>query len=150
MATQERTNHRRIVTFSVMVGLTPLIPVPFVDELAKSYFKRRMTRELAASYNQTLTGADVKTLSDDADEGCLRGCLIGVLIYPLRWVFRKIFIFLEWKRAVDMATRAYYQGYLIDCALDQRWIAPAGQTNAAQAREAIDRVLKEVNPSLIE
>lgn len=150
MATLERTNHGRIITFSVMAGLTPLIPIPFVDDLAKAYFKRRMTRELAASYGQTLTEADVKTLSDDADEGCLRGCLITILIYPLKWIFRKIFIFLEWKRAVDIVTRAYYQGYLIDYALDQKWIAPAGKTDAAQARAAIDRVLAEVNPSLIE
>lgn len=150
MATPERTSPGRIITFSVMAGLTPFIPVPFIDDLAKTYFKRRMTRELAASYEQTLTEADVKTLSDDADEGCLRGCLIGILIYPLKWIFRKIFIFLEWKRAVDIVTRAYYQGYLIDYALDQRWIAPAGETDATQARAAIDRVLAEVNPSLIE
>lgn len=150
MTTPEKTNHGRIVTFSVMVGLTPLIPVPFIDDLAKTHFKRRMTRELAASYGQTLTEADVKTLSDDADTGCLRGCLISIFIYPLKWIFRKIFIFLEWKRAVDLATRAYYHGYLIDYAFDRKWIAPEGGTDAARARAAIDRVLAEVNPSLIE
>ncbi|MEW6208990.1 MAG: hypothetical protein AB1631_11530 [Acidobacteriota bacterium] len=150
MATQEGANQKRIITFSVMAGLTPLIPIPLVDDLAGTHFKRRMTRELAASYEQTLTEADVKVLSDDAGSGCLRGCLIEILLYPLKWIFRKIFIFLEWKRAIDIATRAYYQGYLIDYALDQRWIAPAGAKTAAQARAAIDRVLAEVNTSLIE
>jgi hypothetical protein len=145
MTTPDGANHKRIITWSLLAGLTPLIPVPFVDDIAKTYFKRRMTRELAAIRNQALSATDVKTLADDADTGCLRGCAITVLVYPLKWIFRKVFIFLEWKRAIDIVTHTYYQGYLIDYALSQGWTS-----GSLRARAAIDRVLTEVNPSIIE
>src|ERR1043165_7283042 len=94
-------NQRQIILHSILAVLTPLIPIPFVDDLVKAYFKRRMVRKLAAAQSQYLNDADVARLADDPDSGCLLGCLTTVLVYPLKAIFRKVFFFLEWKRAVD-------------------------------------------------
>ena len=42
----EAGNQKLIITHAVLTGLTPLIPVPIVDDLVKSYFQRRLVREV--------------------------------------------------------------------------------------------------------
>src|SRR5262245_42444486 len=143
-------NQQQIILHSILAGLTPLIPIPFLDDLIKTYFKRRMVRKLAASHSQMLRDTDVETLADDKDSGCLVGCLSTVLLYPLKAVFRKIFFFLEWKRAIDTVSHTYYQGFLIDFALAEKWLAPLGSIAAVDARRVSDLLLQQVNTSLIE
>jgi hypothetical protein len=143
-------SQRQIILHSVLAGLTPLIPIPFVDDLVKTYFKRRMVRKLAAAHSQVLNDTDVATLADDPDTGCLLGCVTTVIVYPLKAIFRKIFFFLEWKRATDIVSHTYYQGFLIESALGEKWIAPAGLRRAEEVRRAIDQLLLQVNTSLIE
>ena len=143
-------NQRQIILHSVLAGLTPLIPVPFVDDLVKAYFKRRLVRKLALSHSQFINDQDLQTLADDADSGCLQGCLTTIVVYPLKAIFRKIFFFLEWKRAVDIVSHTYYQGFLLDAALGERWIAPAGIRRAEEVRAAMDTVLLQLNTSLID
>lgn len=146
-ATPETANQRQLITHAVLVGLTPLIPVPFVDDLVKSHLLRRMVRGLAASHGRTLVAEDVEALTAErGGGGCLRGCVGQVVVYPLKRIFRKVFFFLEWKRAVDLTSRTYHQGYLIDYALRP---ARAGVTSAfdaktaAEVRAAIDDVCRE-------
>lgn len=150
MATTEISNQRTIVTYAVLAGLTPLIPVPFLDDMVKAYFKRRMVRALAGSRNQALNANQVRKLADDRESGCLLGCLTAVTLYPLKKIFRKIFFFLEWKRAIDTVSHTYYQGYLIDYAMGQAWLVPAGSLPVETLRPAVDSVLKQINTSLIE
>jgi hypothetical protein len=49
-----------LVTHAVLTGLTPLIPVSLVDDLVKSYFRKRLVRTLAAS-----VGRDTLPFKDD-------------------------------------------------------------------------------------
>jgi hypothetical protein len=150
MTTTGGANNRVIVLHAVLTGLTPLVPIPFVDDLAKAYFKRRLVRKIVESHHLYLSAQDVKTLADEPDSGCLRGCLVTVLVYPLSKIFRKIFFILEWKRAIDTVSDTYYHGYLIDYAMGQRWCAPSGPRVPSEVRRAIDNVLRQVNTSLIE
>jgi hypothetical protein len=107
-----------LVTYAVLTGLTPLIPVPVVDDVVKGYFRRRLVRALAAARARQLADAEVAALADERGEGCLRGCAVQAVVYPLKRIFRKIFYFLEWKRAVDLTSQTYHFGYLVGCALD--------------------------------
>jgi hypothetical protein len=100
--------------------LTPLIPVPVVDDLAKNYFRRRLVRGIAAASGRGVSDAELAALLKERERGCLRGCLVAVLVYPLKAAFRKVFYFLEWKRAVDLASRTYHFGYLTAYALRPR------------------------------
>src|SRR5438045_2824658 len=111
---------RGLVAHAVLVGLTPLIPVPVVDDLAKNYFRRRLVRGLAAASGRALSDAEFAALLKERERGCLRGCLTAVVVYPLKATFRKVFYFLEWKRAVDLASRTYHFGYLVGYALRPR------------------------------
>jgi hypothetical protein len=111
---------RGLAAHAVLVGLTPLIPVPFVDDLAKNYFRRRLVRGLAASSGRPLSEAEAEALLKEGGRGCVAGCLAAVLVYPLKAAFRKLFYFLEWKRAVDLASRTYHFGYLVGYALRPR------------------------------
>lgn len=111
---------RVLVLHAVLTGLTPLIPVPLVDDLVKNYFRKRLVRSLAAGAGRALTEEELNALASEPEGGCLRGCAGAVLVYPLKAIFRKIFYFLEWKRAADLTSRTYHFGYLIGHALRRR------------------------------
>jgi hypothetical protein len=117
---EEGAQQRGLVTHAVLVGLTPLIPVPLLDDLVKNYFRRRMVRALASSAGRALSEKELDALAAERERGCLAGCLVAALVYPLKAIFRKVFYFLEWKRAVDLASRTYHYGYLVTYALGPR------------------------------
>jgi hypothetical protein len=144
----EGANQKLIITHAVLTGLTPLIPVPIVDDLVKNYFQRRLVRELTRVYAINLTEQDTRILADDTSSGCLAGCLGGALLLPFKLIFRKLFFFLEWKRAVDTVSRTFHQGYLLECALKEKWLP--GQRNATEFRAASDAVCREVGTGPIE
>jgi hypothetical protein len=137
---------RGLVTYSLLAGLTPLIPVPLVDDLVKNYFRKRMLRSLAAEAGRALSEEEVDALAAEAERGCVTGCLLTALVYPLKAVFRKLFYFLEWKRAADLTSRTYHFGYLAGYAmrpraggasvLDLRGAVAVGQAIDAVCREA--------------
>src|SRR5437763_14965254 len=94
LQTSEAGNQRSLVAHAVLAGLTPLIPVPVVDDLAKNYFRRRLVRRLAAAHGRGLSGEELSALTKERGRGCVRGCLTAVVVYPLKAVFRKVFYFL--------------------------------------------------------
>ena len=134
-----------LVTHAVLTGLTPLIPVPLVDDLVKSYFRKRLVRSLAASAGRALSEEELSALTSEGEGGCLRGCAMTVLVYPLKAIFRKLFYFLEWKRAVDLTSRTYHFGYLVGHALRRREGAPSllDAHGARAVNEAIEAVCRE-------
>jgi hypothetical protein len=136
---------RVLVTHAVLAGLTPLIPLPLVDDLLKGYFRKRLVRSLAASAGRALSEEELDALAAERGGGCLGGCLTTVLVYPLRAVFRKIFYFLEWKRAADVTSRTYHFGYLVGHALRPRAGAPSplDLRGARAVNEAIEAVCRE-------
>ncbi|HEX7313208.1 MAG TPA: hypothetical protein VF297_04780 [Pyrinomonadaceae bacterium] len=135
-----------LITHAVLTGLTPLIPVPLVDDLVKSYFRKRLVRRLAAGAGRVLTEEELEALASEGGGGCLRGCVVSALVYPLKAVFRKIFYFLEWKRAADLTSRTYHFGYLVGHALRRREGGAPSLLDAHGARavnEAIEAVCRE-------
>ncbi len=136
---------RTLVTHAVLTGLTPLIPVPLVDDLVKSYFRKRLVRRLAASAGRPLSEEELDALASEGEGGCLRGCLLSALVYPLKAVFRKLFYFLEWKRAADLTSRTYHFGYLVGHALRPRadGASPLDLRGARAVNEAIEAVCRE-------
>ena len=134
-----------LVTHAVLTGLTPLIPVPLVDDLVKGYFRKRLVRSLAAGAGRALTDEELNVLSSESGGGCLGGCVTTALVYPLKAIFRKLFYFLEWKRAVDLTSRTYHFGYLVGHALRRREGGPSllDAHGARAVNEAIEAVCRE-------
>ena len=145
MKTQDSTRHW-LVTHAVLTGLTPLIPIPFLDDVVKSYFRRRLVRRLASSAGRALSAEELDALTKEEGGGCVRGCLMTALVYPLKKFFAKVFFFLEWKRAADLTSHTYHFGYLVHYALrrdaggrtllDLRPASDVGVAIAAVVREA--------------
>jgi hypothetical protein len=145
LQTSEAGNQRSLVMHAVLVGLTPLIPVPVLDDLTKNYFRKRLVRTLAAANGRSLSDEELNALAAERERGCLSGCLLTVLVYPLKAAFRKVFYFLEWKRAVDLTSRTYHFGYLVNYALQRGDERPAilDLRRASEINEAIQAVCLE-------
>ena len=148
MPAPDNSSSQILVSHAVLTGLTPLIPVPLVDDLFLSYFMRSMVRKLAAHHGKQLSSSEIETLVSQPGRGCALGCIGTVLLYPIKKIFRKIFFFLEWKRAADTISRTYYVGYLLDTALSGGKLG-AANSDAARVRTAMDTVLLRTNTSLI-
>ncbi|MFN3651155.1 MAG: hypothetical protein ACK47B_16390 [Armatimonadota bacterium] len=129
-----------LLTYAVLTGLTPLIPIPFVDDLAKAYFRRRLVRKLAAGHGVPLSREEVEALTAEPGGCLLSGCLGQLVLYPLKKIFRKIFYFLEWKRALDLTSQSYHFGYLVDCALADGYLGPSSPHRVEAVRQAIHTV----------
>ena len=142
-------NQSTITTHAVLIGLTPLIPIPFLDDLVKSYFYRRLVRSLASRHKLSLTTDEINSLAEDRGQVSIRGCFFGILEYIVKRLIRKLIIVLEWHRAIDLVTQAYYAGYLIDYAFQQGWYAPGDSQQAIRLRSAIDTARKNANVSLV-
>ena len=136
---REGASQTTILTHAVMVGVTPLIPIPFLDDAVKIYLLRRLVRTIGTARGVTLDDEAVKALADDPGGGCLLGCLGTVLFYPIKKIFRKIFFLLEWKRAVDLVSATYHRAILVDHAM-----AGGGLVRGpAAVRAAVDTVVRE-------
>jgi len=138
----EVKNQTLIASHAVLAGLTRFVPVPFVDDIVQGYVLKRMVRRLAESYGVPVSDEDAERLGVEEGAGC-RGCLLSAALYPLKWIIRKVLIFLEMKKAVDLVSRAYHRGFLIEYALQQKWIGPEAGRSAGDVRRAIDDVLRE-------
>jgi hypothetical protein len=128
-----------LISHSVLVGLTPLIPVPLLDDYVRGHLLRRLVRAIAASRGVALTDEDVRTLGDDPGGDLLAGMRRGALLLPVRLLLRKVFLILNLKRASDAASAAYHRGYLLDVALQAKAHPP--MRGAAQVRAATDATL---------
>jgi hypothetical protein len=125
---------------SVLVGLTPLLPVPLLDDHLKAYFERRLAREIAALNGITLSEDDVRGMAQGPGEDLLAQIGRGALLLPLRLLLRKVFLFLNVKRASDAASAAYHRGYLLDVALAAGAHPP--RRPVSELRAAIDATLE--------
>jgi hypothetical protein len=141
----EGSQQHVLITHAVLTGLTPLIPVPLVDDLVKNYFRKRLVRSLAAAAGRALSDEELDALASEREGGCVRGCVVTALVYPLKAVFRKIFYFLEWKRAVDLTSRTYHFGHLVGHALRRRGDGPSllDAHGARAVSEAVEAVCRE-------
>jgi len=80
------------LTHTALVALTPLVPLPFVDEMARNRLQRRMARLLAQRYDLLLQPAELARLADD-QPGNVAGSLVkGLVLTPLRHVPLVVFL----------------------------------------------------------
>lgn len=111
----------------VMIGASALIPIPFLDDVAKEYLEKRLFRDIAAKEGLTLSKEEQEHLTQEKSGGCCAlGCLGSALIYPFKKLLRKLFYFLEIKRAVDQATTALAQAWLFELTLRRKLWQPGG------------------------
>ena len=138
-----------LLRHAVMVGLTPLIPLPFLDDLARDALRRRMVRALAAEQGVTFAAVEVAALADEPRGGCL-GCLPALVLYPLKKLFRKVFFFLEIKRAIDLVSTTWHFGWLLQVALLDRTLSAGDAARTAAVRATIEALIAESSVTPLE
>lgn len=124
----------------VMIGASALVPVPFLDDVAKAYLEKSLFASIAQRSGVALSKEEKQKLTQDSQKkGCFAwGCLGSVFLYPFKKLLRKVFFFLEIKRSVDQSTTALAEAYLFKLALKQGLWKPGGDPKDAEAvRRAI-------------
>jgi hypothetical protein len=135
---------RWLLEHAVVVGLTALIPVPLVDDLARDAMRRRLVRAVLAAEGATADEATVEALANEPGRGCLLGCPVAVVVYPLKKLFRKIFFFLEVKRSVDLASTSWHYAWLLQGLIRDGHHLPSDRASGAALRAALMASLGEV------
>ncbi|HEV8577649.1 MAG TPA: hypothetical protein VGX68_01095 [Thermoanaerobaculia bacterium] len=118
-----RTIFRRLTFYSVLGGLCPLIPVPFVDDWALGQVQRRMLSEVAQAAGVALSSRERKILAGGGESGW-PGCF-GSIAWAIRevvgallgWLFRTVFYFLTIRRSARRSAETLHLGYLVNHAL---------------------------------
>lgn len=128
-----------LLTPVVLIGASAMIPVPFVDDLAKAYLEKRLFQELAQREGFKLSKEEQSRLTQEPSSGCCAlGCLGSAFLYPIKRLLRKVFFFLEIKRAVDQSTTALAQAWLFELTLNRGLWQPGGNpASCDQVRTAI-------------
>jgi hypothetical protein len=96
-----------------------------------------LVSEVAKKHKRNLSRAEIRQLADEEGDGCM-GVFAFIIILPLKELFREIFFWLEWKRGIDLATQAYYFGYLLNVIFKRDDFNPH---NAPVYRQAIKESL---------
>lgn len=145
MPSSSRPDHQTLLlSHTTFVALTPLIPLPFVDDMVQHRLERRMVRQLAEAHGLRIWEEEIKILAEGPKSNVVAGIAKGVVLAPFKRILRKAFIVLTGKKMIDLATRTYHVGWLLDLTFARGWCSPAGPHRAREVRAAIDRVLVQV------
>lgn len=136
----ELVGDAHLLTVVVLVGASALLPVPFLDDVAKGYLERRMLRAIAKREGMTLSNDELERLTVQPARGCcMVGCLGKVLFYPIKKILRKILFFIEIKRSMDQSSTALAEAWLFALVLRRGFWSPGRDISQAdQLRDVID------------
>lgn len=124
----------------MLVGLTPFVPVPLLDDHLRAYLERRLARGIASARGVALSEDAVRELVQGPAVDLLAQMRRGALLLPVRLLLRKVFLILNVKRASDAASAAFHRGYLLDVALSVGACPP--RRPVPELRAAIDAMLE--------
>ncbi|HYH98927.1 hypothetical protein [Hyalangium sp.] len=113
----------RVAFHAVASGLTPLIPIPFLDDYALRQVRERMVRALLQDHSLPTPAKAVSILAGSQTSSTVGGRVLGMLkslaLRPVKKLFRKVFLVLWVKDCVDMASYSLHHGYLLQHALSR-------------------------------
>ncbi len=140
------TAQRPILVHAVIAGFTPLIPIPFVDEWARDGIQARMARQIAAAHDKLLYESDVHALGKESGPSgsVVYSAAKKLAFFPIKRLFRTALFMLVVKDIVEVASRTYHVGYLLDYAIGQGW---HDRKSAQALRVAIDDICQEADTS---
>lgn len=149
---------RRLTFYSVLAGLFPLIPVPFVDDWAIGLIRRRMVRELGESRDLSLTEDEVGLLAGEGERrwpGLIKGTAmlvrrgVGKIVGKL---FKTAFYALLLREGIHRAVETFVEGYLLLYAAGlPQALRPAGRSpeRVRVVRAAVVSTMKEADVTAI-
>jgi hypothetical protein len=138
-------NEWTVLYHTILIGVSSLIPFPFIDDVIAGYFRRRLIWRLAKKSGRQLSSQQVRQLGQEQGFGCVSGCLM-VVGYLLEETIQTFLPWLKWQKGIDRATDAYYSGYLWDVMFSS---ASFDANQAGAYGRAVERAKKGTNPALV-
>src|SRR6188474_3331618 len=133
-----------VLFHSLLIGVALFVPIPLLDDRLVRFFWKRMVADLAQDHKKNLTKEQIDVLSYQSRFAIGDGCM-----FFLRRLFREflqeILFFLEWRKAVNLASDAYYSGYLLNELFAYEGFDPA---RVGQYAVALQKVKQGVNMKL--
>jgi hypothetical protein len=121
---------------ATLAGLAVLIPLPLVDAVFESFFRRRMPATIARRRQRPLAPAALQAINSSGNEWSTLA--YGCLLWPLRFLFelllqltRKLLYFMTIKRAVDALNYYWQRAFLLDYMLQQGHLDDTSQIDKA-------------------
>ena len=131
---------------SLLIGAALFVPLPFLDDRLATFLWKHMVSDLAKIHNKTLTKEQISALSYPSRFALSDGCLI-VARRLFREFLQEILFFLEWRKAINLATDAYYSGYLLNELFAYEGFDPA---KSAQYALALQKAKQGINMKLVQ
>lgn len=102
-----------VIYHSLLIGAALFVPIPFLDDRLATFLWKHMVSDLAKSNHRNLTKEQIQILSYQSRFGLSDGCLYIIVRFFTELVQQILFL-LEWRKAINLATDAYYSGYLLN------------------------------------
>jgi hypothetical protein len=131
---------------SLLIGAALFMPIPFLDERLAAFLWKRMVSELAKQHNKNLTNEQLQALSYGFRFGLSDGCLFAVKRI-FKELLQEILFILEWRKAIQLASDAYYSGFLLNELFAYQGFDPA---KAGQYALALQKAKQGVNMKLVQ
>lgn len=121
---EARAEQRRLTRYSLLSGLTPLFPVPIVDDWLRDGLREKAVATLLAGRGIALDPPAIRLLArgeEPPGEGGCAGCLGTAVVWPLRLLFRivikgllrKLIFVLTIKDCASELSSTYHLGHLL-------------------------------------
>jgi hypothetical protein len=135
-----------VIFHSLLIGAALFVPIPLLDDRLATFFWKRMVADLAQDHKKNLTKEQIDALSYQSRFALGDGCMF-FLRRLFREFFQEILFFLEWRKAIDMASDAYYSGYLLNELFAYEGFDPA---KVHQYAIAMQKAKQGVNMKLVQ
>src|SRR5215216_1281710 len=135
-----------VIYHSVLIGAALFVPIPFLDDRLATFLWKHMVADLAKSHNKILTKDQILALSYQSRFALADGCLF-FLRRLFQELLQEILFLLEWRKAINLATDAYYSGYLLNELFSYKAFDPA---RAGQYAIALQKAKQGVNTKLVQ
>lgn len=145
MEIAQRARSFPIIVSTLLIGLSPLIPVPVVDDLITAALCRWRVKYFAERYGLVLKKEEIKTLATEQQIGCLAGVANQTFGYVLKRIWATMLPWLEAGRAADLLARNYYYGVLLDYAFAEGLYKAGDPAEAKRLNNNIYEVRKGAN-----
>ena len=135
-----------VMFHSLLIGAALFVPIPLLDDRLASFFWKRMVSDLASDNKRQLTPDQLLALSYPSRWALSDGCLFFARRL-FKELLQEILFILEWRKAINLASEAYYSGYLLNELFAHEGFDPA---KSAQYADALQKAKQGLNMKLVQ
>ncbi len=134
-----------VMYHSLLIGAALFVPIPFLDDKLATFLWKHMVADLAKIHKRNLTREQILALSYPSRFALSDGCMV-VLTRIFRQLLQEILFLLEWRKAINLATDAYYSGFLLNELFAYEGFDPA---KVGQYAVAMQKAKQGINTKLV-